>query len=68
MKILWYAFFKGELCRIRKGEGGSLLSEVWRKGVWTEGPDFAQEDFKGRAISGEEALEWMRSCFKEKKI
>jgi len=68
MKILWYAFFKGELCRIRKGEASPLLSEVWRKGVWTEGPDFAQEDFKGRAISGEEALEWMRSCFKEKKI
>lgn len=68
MKILWYAFFRGELCRIRKDRAGSLLCEVWRKGAWSEGPDFAEEDFKGRAISEEEALEWMRSCFKEKNI
>ncbi len=68
MKILWYAFFKGELCRIRKDRAGLLLCEVWRKGVWSEGPDFAEQDFKGRAISRDEALEWMRSCFKEKKV
>lgn len=68
MKILWYALFKGELCRIRKDTAGSLFCEVWRKGVWSKGPDFAEENFNGRALSREEAQEWMRSCFKEKKV
>lgn len=68
MKFAWYALFKGELCRIRKGRRGRLQSEVWRNGVWFLGPDFSQEDFTGRRVSEEEAEDWIREHFRDKRL
>lgn len=68
MSVLWHAIFRGELCRIRKGRGGVLISEVWRKGSWMPGSDFAEVDFKGRMITSDEAEEWVRSHFREKRV
>jgi hypothetical protein len=64
--VLWYALFKGELCRIREGSESGLISEVWRNGQWREGPDFSSVDFTGRAIDRHQADEWIRSRFKDK--
>jgi hypothetical protein len=66
MKILWHAIFKGKLCRIRKGTGGSLISEMWLNGSWMPGPDFAEVDFNGKMITKDEADEWIRDHFREK--
>jgi hypothetical protein len=68
MSTLWYALFKGELCRIREESGGGLVSETWRNGSWVPGPDFAEIDFTGRMILKEEAEAWIRSHFREKKV
>ena len=66
MTVLWHALFKGELCRIREGLDGQLISEVWRNGRWSKGPDFGSVDFTGRAIDRRQADDWIRSRFKEK--
>ena len=66
MPVLWHALFNGELCRIREGSEGKLISEVWRNGRWREGPDFSSVDFTGRAIDRHQADEWIRSRFKDK--
>jgi hypothetical protein len=68
MSTLWYALFKGSLCRIRDRNGGGLICEVWRNGSWVGGPDFAEVDFTGRMILKEEAEEWIRTHFRQKKI
>jgi len=68
MTVLWHALFNGELCRIREGSEGGLLSEVWRNGRWREGPDFSLLDFTGRAIDRQQADEWIRSRFKSKTL
>lgn len=68
LTILWYALFKGELCRLRRSADGRLLSEVWRSGCWLKGPDFTKSDFTGRAISSEEADAWIRARFKRKRM
>jgi len=66
MTVLWHALFKGELCRIREGSAGTLISEVWRNGRWREGPDFSVVNFTGRAIDRHQADDWIRSRFKHK--
>jgi hypothetical protein len=66
MTILWHALFKGELCRLRSGSEGRLISEVWRNGQWHEGPDFSITDFTGRAIDRRQAEAWIRSKFRDK--
>jgi hypothetical protein len=68
MTVLWYAFFQGDLCRLRRRRGGSLVSEVWRNGLWVAGPDFAEVDFRGRAIAEDEAMAWIRTRFRTKKV
>jgi len=65
---LWYALFEGELCRIRKTRPGRIVCEAWRNGVWVKGPDFAEVDFKGRMLFEEEADEWIRSHFRDKRL
>ncbi len=66
MTVLWHALFKGELCRIREASEGQLISEVWRNGRWSKGPDFGSLDFTGRAIDRHQADDWIRSKFKDK--
>lgn len=66
--ILWYALYKGELCRIRKQLAVGLLCEVWREGVWVAGPDFSAADFTGRMISEAEARNWVRLHFRTKTV
>ncbi len=68
MPTLWYALFKGDLCRIRHTKEGRLVCEVWRDGSWLEGPDFSEVDFTGRMITEDEALEWIKARFREKRI
>jgi len=68
MGTLWYALFRGELCRIRRGWLGRLHCETWRNGFWVPGPNLAEVDFTGRAIAESEAQEWIRIHFREKKI
>lgn len=68
MRTLWYALFMGELCRLRKDAYERLVSEVWRNGSWVQGANFAEEDFKGRTLSENEALDWIRRHFREKHI
>jgi len=68
MTVLWHALFKGELCRIREGSEGRLISEVWRNGRWLKGPDFSSMDFTGRAIDQHQADEWIRKRFKDKNL
>jgi hypothetical protein len=67
-EILWHALFRGELCRIRNQGDGGLICEAWRNGSWVAGPDFAELDFKGRMIFEDEADEWIRRRFREKKL
>ena len=55
MKALWYALFKGELCRILKDGKGRLNCQVWRNGFWVQGPDFSKLDFTGRMVLEDEA-------------
>jgi hypothetical protein len=66
--VLWYALYKGELCRLRRTPDGRLVSEAWRDGFWVKGPDFGERDFTGRSISPEEADAWIRARFKKKLI
>jgi hypothetical protein len=68
MGTLWYALFRGELCRIRRLKSGALVSEAWRNGTWQLGPDFAGVDFRGRVLPEDEAHEWIRSRFREKRL
>ncbi len=68
MPTLWYALFKAELCRIRQTREGKLVCEVWRDGSWVKGPDFAEIDFTGRMIMEDEAREWIKAKFRQKRI
>ncbi len=68
MRTLWYALFRGELCRIRERGKGGLICEAWRQGSWEIGPNFAEIDFRGRMILEEEAAEWIRRHFREKRL
>ncbi len=68
MGTLWYAIYKGDLCRIRQKQDGSLVCEAWRNGSWGPGPNFAEVDFTGRMIFEDEAKEWIRRRFREKKV
>lgn len=68
MATLWYALFKGELCRIRQTREDKLVCEVWRDGSWVKGPNFAEVDFTGRMIMEDQAKEWIKARFREKRI
>jgi len=68
MGTLWYALFRGELCRIRRTADGLLVTEIWRNATWGPGPDFSRFDFEGRMIFEDEAQEWIRSRFREKRV
>jgi hypothetical protein len=68
MKALWYALFKGELCRILKDGKDRLICQVWRNGFWVQGPDFSKLDFTGRRIPEDEARKWIQNQFREKAI
>jgi hypothetical protein len=68
MSILWYALFKGRLCRIRQKEDARLISESWQNGSWVTGPDFSEVDFTGRVILKEEADEYIRIRFRQKRM
>jgi hypothetical protein len=65
MGVLWYALFKGELCRIREKYNHRLVSEIWRNGSWIPGHDFAATDFTGRVISEEDARDWIQNHFRK---
>ena len=68
MGVLWYALYKGDLCRIRQKDDGTLVCEAWRNGSWVKGPNFAEVDFTGRMVFEDEAQEWIRARFREKKV
>jgi len=44
------------------------VCETWRNGSWVKGPNFAEVDFTGRMVFEDEAEEWIRARFREKRV
>ncbi|MFN3534457.1 MAG: hypothetical protein ACK4WB_03610 [Desulfatiglandales bacterium] len=66
--VIWYGFYKGELCRMRLTPKGGVVCEVWRRWSWVKGPDFSRLGFTGMPLDEGTAHSWIRKRFREKRV